>query len=97
MSVEHLDKRYKNTDHRKEKQKSLTTSFSDYIFNASIILIVPDRYTDQQMVGDCYYFTAMIHYFTVCHQHFTVYFLEKGLFLKKKLYHMIVFSRMFYK
>lgn len=61
----------------------LSPHFSDYIFNASIILIVPDRYTDQQMVGDGYYFAAMIHYFTVCHQHFTVYFLEKGLFFSK--------------
>lgn len=80
MSMEHFDKRYKNTDHRKEKPKSLTTSFSDYIFNALIILIVPDRYIDQQMVGGCYYFAAMIRYFTVCHQHqqvhFTVYFSE---------------------
>lgn len=94
--MEHLDKRYKNTYYGKEKQKSLITSFSDYIFSASVILIVPDRYTDQQMVGDCYYFAAMIHYFTVCHQHFTVYFLGKGLF-KKKLYHITVSSRMFYK
>ena len=80
MSVEHLNKRYKNTNHNKEKQKSLITSFSDSVFNALVILIDPERYTDQQMVGDCCYFAAMMHYFMVCCQQFTVYFLEKGLF-----------------
>lgn len=51
------------------------------------------------MVRDCYYFAAMIPYFTICHQHFRVYFLEKELLKKrtKQLYHIIVSSRMFYQ
>lgn len=61
-------------------QKGETNNFSFLLLflSTEIILVILDRYTSQQMVGNSYYSAEMVHYFTVCNLHLTVCFLGRG-------------------